>query len=319
MWLMSLWLLQIYRSPFSRVGRLPTLVRASGALDLAAPLPGILPPSGGLGAVPGSSPTTAPLPDHSPAWLAELLGVAPNPSTPPLVLASALPPVPGKAVEKILKGQFIDFKELLMDNVALMTQLQELGAGAASAAGSHSRLRDISDPVTWVYCYLSFVAVLCPDPRTRELLAYGHIIMQLARSHGGVGWVVYDRRFRQQVAAGTPLSWAEINPSILAATVLGSAPASSGRNCPLCMSWDQGRADCALASLAPQSTDGRRAPIRQRPYSLPREYCRRFNAGSCPNTSDSCQFLHACSTCAKAGHPASDCKEAKGKSKNPVA
>ena len=49
-----------------------------------------------------------------------------------LVLASALPPIPGKVVEKILKGQFIDFKELLMDNVALMTQLQELGAGAAS-------------------------------------------------------------------------------------------------------------------------------------------------------------------------------------------
>ena len=50
----------------------------------------------------------------------------------PLVLASALPPIPGKVVEKILKGQFIDFKELLMDNVALMTQLQELEAGTAS-------------------------------------------------------------------------------------------------------------------------------------------------------------------------------------------
>ena len=115
--LMSLWLPQIYCSPFSRVGRLPTLVRASGALDLAAPIPGILPSSGALGAAPGSGPTTAPLPDHSPAWLAELLGVAPVPSTPPLVLASALPPIPGKAVEKILKGQFIDFKEHLMDNV----------------------------------------------------------------------------------------------------------------------------------------------------------------------------------------------------------
>ena len=128
--LMPLWLLQIYRSPFSRVGRLSTLVRASGALDLVAPLPGILPSSRGLGAAPGSGSTTAPLPDHSPAWLAELLGVAPTPSTPPLVLTSALPPIPGKAVEKILKGQFIDFKELLMDSVALMTQLQELGVGA---------------------------------------------------------------------------------------------------------------------------------------------------------------------------------------------
>ena len=188
-------------------------------------------------------------------------------------------------------------------------------AGAASAAGSRSHLRDVSDPVTWVYCYLSFVVVLCPYSRTRELLAYGQIIIQLARSHGGTGWLAYDCRFRQQVAAGTPLSWTEINPLLLAATVLGSAPAPSGRNC---LSWDHGRTDCALASLAPQSTEGRRAPVRQRPYSLPGEYCRRFNAGSCPNTSESCRFLHACSSCAKAGHPTSDCKEAKGKSKAPV-
>ena len=196
------------------------------------------------------------LPDHSPAWLAELLGVAPTPYTPPLVLASVLPPIPGKAVEKILKGQFIDFKELLMDNVALMTQFQELGAGADSTTGSHSRLREVFDPVTWVYCYLSFVVVLCPDSRTHELLAYGQIIIQLGRSHGGAVWLAYNRRFRQQVAAGTPLSWAEINPSLLSATVLGSAPALSGRNCPLCLSWDHGRADCTLASLVPQSTNG---------------------------------------------------------------
>ena len=166
---MSLWSPLIYRSSFPRVGHLPTLVRVSGAFDLAAPLLGILPLPGGLGAAPGSGPTTAPFPDHSLAWLAELLGMVPTPSTPPLVLASALPPIPGKAVEKILKGHFIDFKELLMNNMALMSHLQELGAGVASAAGSCSCLRDVSDPVTWVYCYLSFVAVLCPDSCTRGL------------------------------------------------------------------------------------------------------------------------------------------------------
>ena len=100
-------------------------------------------------------------------------------------------------MEKMLKGQFIDFKEDLIDNVALMTQLQELGAGVASAAGSRSRLRDVSDPFTWVYCYLSFVVVLCPDSRTHELLAYGQIIIQLARSHGREGWLTYDCRWPQ--------------------------------------------------------------------------------------------------------------------------
>ena len=60
MYLMSLWLLQIYCSPFPRVGHLPTLVRASGALNLAAPLPGILPSSRGLGAALGTGPSPRP-------------------------------------------------------------------------------------------------------------------------------------------------------------------------------------------------------------------------------------------------------------------
>ena len=290
----------------------------SGALDLAAPLPGVIPSAGGSGSGLSTGLPASPLPDPSPAWLAELLGVAPAPATAPLVLASALPPIPGRAVEKISKGQFIDFKELLNDNIALVSQLRELGA-VASSASSRSRLREVTDPLTWVYCYLSFMAVLSPDARVRDLVAYAQIIVQLARSHGGSGWLAYDRRFRQQLAAGTPLKWNEINPSLLSATVLGAPPFPSGRSCPLCLSWDHTRTDCALASLSPQSTDSRRTTGRQRPYWVPREYCRRFNSGSCPNSSETCRFLHACSTCGKSGHPASECKEPNVKKKAPTA
>ena len=66
--------------------------------------------------------------------------MTPAPATAPLVLASALLPIPGRAVEKISKGQFIDFKELLSDKVALVSQLRELGA-VASSASSRSCLR----------------------------------------------------------------------------------------------------------------------------------------------------------------------------------
>ena len=123
-------------------------VAHSGALDLAAPLPGVIPSAGGSGSGLSTGLSTFSLPDPSPAWLAELLGVTPAPATAPLVLASALPPKPGRAVEKISKGQFIDFKELLNDNIALVSQLRELGA-VASSASSHSRLRDVTDPLTW--------------------------------------------------------------------------------------------------------------------------------------------------------------------------
>ena len=161
-------------------------------------------------------------------------------------------------------------------------------------------MRDISDPLSWVYCFLSYVAVRVPDPRLRELVAYGQIVIQLARSHGGSGWLEYDRRFRQQVAAGAPHvgNGARIGPG--------------ARNCPLCLSWDHERADCALASLDQPG----RQPARSKPYSRsPVDICRRFNAGVCPNSFDRCRFLHACSTFSKTGHPAAECKEGKGKAK----
>ena len=113
---------------FSLAGGVPG--RTPGRVDLATLLPGAPGPSGGPGTTPhlpsgsvgpisalGKSgaplgpglPAAAAAPDPSPAWLADLLGVASPPATPPLVLASALPPIPGRAVDKILKGQFIEY------------------------------------------------------------------------------------------------------------------------------------------------------------------------------------------------------------------
>ena len=76
----------------------------------------------------------------------------------------------------------MDFKELLNDNIALVSQLRELGA-VASSASSQLRLREVTDLLTWVYCYLSFMAVLSPDAQVRDLVAYAQIIIQLAWSH----------------------------------------------------------------------------------------------------------------------------------------
>ena len=193
-----------------------------------------------------------------------------------------------------------------MDNVALVTQLQELGAGAASAMGSRSQLRDVSDPVTWVYCYLSFVAVLCSCwPTIRSSSSWRGPMEERGGSLGSAS------RWPQGHHLAGPKSTYCSSPLLSWVWPQARAVVTA-----LCLSLDHSRADCALASLVPQSVEGRRAPFLQRPYS---EYCHRFNSGSCPNTSESSQFLYTCSTCAKAGHPASDCKESKGKSKAPVA
>ena len=139
----------------------------------------------------------------------------------PLVYSPALPPVPAKALEKIRANLYFDLKELLPDNAALLQRLQELGhlTALGSQPQSAVRLREINNPLTWIFCYLSFVAAKTESEETRDLIAYGQIILQLARRHGGPGWL---QQFRQQAAGGSLTPWREINNSLLSATVLAA-------------------------------------------------------------------------------------------------
>ena len=237
----------------------------------------------------------------------------------PLILSSSLPPVPAKLVEKIQRGQFVDFKELLVDNVTLLQRLGELGPSQMShPLIVNSKLREIQDPLSWVSCFLAFMATRCQDQEMRELAAYGQIVLHLARKHGGKGWLSYDKLFRQQKAAGASMSWAELNPSLMAATVLGNS-GEPGRVCSLCMASDHVSHECALASMeaqskppTPRQTTRAYSRPRSHPYSFrappgtPEEPCRKFNRGFCNLIN--CKFEHCCSACpARGPHPAIEC------------
>ena len=245
---------------------------------------------------------------------------APKSQPQPLVMSSALPPIPAKVVEKIRSGAHVELKELLPDNVALLQRLQETNT-AGQTAGVPSRLRDIRDPLTWVACFLAFVAAKVEHRETRELMAYGQIILLLARKHGGLGWTVYDSQFRQLAAAGAGASWTEINPSLMAATVLGSGGDATGRVCSRCLAVDHGPRECALASLdayknppwTPPPTS--RPATRFRPYHPQDEICRRFNRGTC--LASPCRFEHVCSSCHKPGHGSHECHKGGHKAAEP--
>ena len=139
------------------------------------------------------------------------LGPVPVGRAVPLVLSSALPPVPARAVDKIRSGLFIDFKELLPDNVALSQRLAETSSLLSGAPPA--RLREVTDILTWISCFLCFVAARSEDSVTRDLMAYGLIVLHLARKHGGWGWLLYDAAFRQQMAAGSLLACVTPLPS----------------------------------------------------------------------------------------------------------
>ena len=72
----------------------------------------------------------------------------------------------------------MEVKELMPDNSALMLQLTELGPSQSASAG---KLREIDDPLTWVFYLLSFFG---HHKRAKELATYGQVIVHLAQRHG---------------------------------------------------------------------------------------------------------------------------------------
>ena len=221
-----------------------------------------------------------------------------------------------------------------MDNIALLQRLQELGPLQAShPLLTGSKLREVNDPLSWVSCFLAFMATKTEAKEVRELAAYGQMVLHLAGKHGGKGWMAYDKLFRQQQAAGAAMPWAELNPSLMAATVLGN-DGEQGQVCSLCMASDHSTVECALASveaagtkpgITRQANTGRSSsrPRSQHPYGnySPRlnsgypypadEPCRRFNRGTCNMAP--CKFEHCCNYCpARGPHPATHCPQKGG-------
>ena len=234
-----------------------------------------------------------------------------------VVLSSALPPIGAKLALKIKSQQYVAMKELLSDNMALHSQLEDLPGQAAITARPH-RWRDIDSPLMWVFCFLAYVAVRTSDKETRDMLTYARLIIREAQCHGGMGWLEYDKWFRQQQAAlSHQHPWNELNPSLHASTVM-SLRSGEQRLCRLCRGPDHTEFQCALASLqCPQSSfhpssltapgpppAGRRVI---RPETLER-ICASWNKGRCAFPG-SCRFRHICASCKRKGHRARECEE----------
>ena len=239
------------------------------------------------------------------------------------MLSSALPPIPAKVVGKIKSGQYVPMKELLTDNISLCSQLEAYPGMHHTQPGSPKpRLREIQSPLTWATCFMAYVAVLTEDPKMRDLLTYGRLILREAQRHCGPGWSEYDKIFRQHAALDPTLRWSEVNSSLHASTVLTYRSGPS-QGCGLCHEPDHITAQCAMLALQPyppSSSSGRpqplfRAgsapmggPIRRpvRPETLER-ICVSWNRGRCSYAA--CTFRHVCATCKRKGHKARDCME----------
>ena len=233
-------------------------------------------------------------------------------SHPGLSLSPASDPIPHLLVQRIQAGQLVEMRDLLVDNIALINQLTSLNSTVSLPLStvSRTRLREVPNLISWLYCFNVYVAVCKTDPATRNMLAYSRLLIQEALRHGGSGWMEYDRVFRRQLSINPSMPWNTLEPSLQAATVLGQRT-SSGIFCSICQECYHTANQCALAPLQQQvrGSDGLSMPSSncppRRPKSLAR-ICVSWNKGRC--TVSGCTYRHICAGCHR-NHKARVCPD----------
>ena len=84
-----------------------------------------------------------------------------------------------------------------------------------------TRVKEVPSLVSWVYCFVTYMAVQAQDAATRDILAYCLIIIWEALRHGDMGWLDYECSFCSQAAIDPTLQWNTLLPDLQASTVLG--------------------------------------------------------------------------------------------------
>ena len=249
----------------------------------------------------------------------------------PFLLSEGLPPVPGKLVARILKGDFVDMAELLRDNLEAQRKgvLQE-AEGSTGTTGPSRPRRDIPDLLSWVQCFGLYAAVMASKypERVVHLLAYQTLIIRAARRCGGRGWLSYDTIFRQQmIGEWRGEAWGLLNPYLFSSTFMSMGGSRS--NCPLCLESDHKEEDCALRRAKTSGSSRQAMPRESYPY--PREgssrqarvkprsmACFAWNQGEC--SFQFCKFKHQCVRCGGGGggdHRITSCRSMADQEKRP--
>ena len=114
---------------------------------------------------------------------------AAHPPHPGLALSPATQPFPQRIVDRVLSGEFIEMRELLSDNITLLSQLESFHAYPVAPAHVRPRLWEITSLPSWIYCFLAYVAICTTDFRTRDQLAYARLLVRESLIHPGQGWL----------------------------------------------------------------------------------------------------------------------------------
>ena len=219
-----------------------------------------------------------------------------QPSTPSVLVADGIPPIPSKVLEKIRRWEYIDLASLLTDDTpgdSFTTVVVNGQTLVVSPSANPSKKRKIAlDIQSWSQAYSMYAAALISADSTSKsesagLLAHIFSVLQLAKDLGGSQWLHYDKSFREWAAAKNVRSWGELNLPIFCQCM-----AAQQRIAPVFQPPE----------LGPKGASGAvSGPLRCRAWNFER-VCKRSG----------CRFSHTCYFCG-GPHKGPNCQSRSGK------
>ena len=186
--------------------------------------------------------------------------------------------LPAKLVKEALSGEFMELSKLLPKNFNMIQPLHDepltLTSENSVIKVNKAKATSITSIEEWTSAFTSYMSVIISKypNRAAELLEYLSLIRYAAKYHRGLGWCVYDVKFRQKAAINKSLNWSVIDSQLWLKTFTVA---------PSLMKEDIG-----IFQSGPSSTP---STVRRNEYRT----CHNFNKGfSCTRTP--CPYAHKC-------------------------
>ena len=137
--------------------------------------------------------------------------------------ASPFQDIPGQYNKDIQCGEFsFDLSKLLPKNLSLHDEEDNLVLSLENSVVKVSKKskQTASTPITdieqWTTAFTSYMSVLIDKlpTRSQELLQYVSLIRYAARVHKGLGWAIYDFKFRQKASVNKSINWSVVDTQL---------------------------------------------------------------------------------------------------------
>ena len=194
--------------------------------------------------------------------------------------------IPASYVKDIQSGELFDLSKLLPKNLSMFDEDDNLTLTLDNSAikVTMKRKSSPSQIEQWTTAFTMYMSVFTHKYpfRSQEFLQYLSLIRYAARVHKGLGWAIYDHKFRQKTSLDKSIVWSQIDQHLWL-TIFTVSPLALKEEYPLFNSGPQSNA----------SKGGVRG------------ICHQYNrVGVC--SKDQCEYQHICNRC-KSQHPGWDC------------